>query len=391
MSVIRNHSIELTTDGYIAYLFIEEPMLEMGSELGKQLEDKPEELEEIEGQARRYVLERLPNLKVNMVKVLLGTILITAFPLMAETSVASAQQSQTYVVVPGDSLFLIAKRFGMTVDELKRINQLTGDMIFVGQTLRLTAPAEQPSMTRYTVVAGDSLFLIGRRFGVTVDQLRQANKLTSDTLMIGQVLMIPIAQTAPTPPVALTIGSTGGAVENLQRQLQTLGYFKHPTITGYFGEITAQSVRDFQRAYQLSVTGVADQNTVNEIQKAVVKRQLVRDTFSYTGVPYLWGGSTPAGFDCSGFVHYMFNKHGVQMTRTTSEMLYRMGQPISHGQLQPGDLVFYAVNEPGVISHVGFYAGNNQFISATSSRGIWSYDLNNSYWSKYYMGAKRIY
>ena len=79
------------------------------------------------------------------------------------------------------------------------------------------------------------------------------------------------------------------------------------------------------------------------------------------------------------------------MNRTTSRDLYNIGTPVDTAHLQPGDLVFFAVNEPGVISHVGIYIGNNQFISATSSKGIWTYSLGNSFWSQYYVGAHRVY
>jgi cell wall-associated NlpC family hydrolase len=68
-----------------------------------------------------------------------------------------------------------------------------------------------------------------------------------------------------------------------------------------------------------------------------------------------------------------------------------MGKAVSKDKLQPGDLVFFDVNHTGKISHVGFYTGNNNYISATSSKGIAVNSLDSTYWSKYYVGAKRVY
>ncbi|QOR66033.1 C40 family peptidase [Cytobacillus suaedae] len=134
-------------------------------------------------------------------------------------------------------------------------------------------------------------------------------------------------------------------------------------------------------------------STVGETTKspAQVKQELVKDSFNYIGVPYVWGGSTPAGFDCSGFVSFMFAQHGINIPRTTSADYFTMGTSVGRINLEVGDLVFFGVNRPGEVSHVGFYVGNNEFISATTSKGIAVYSLDNSYWSQYYMGAKRVY
>jgi peptidoglycan endopeptidase LytF len=88
----------------------------------------------------------------------------------------------------------------------------------------------------------------------------------------------------------------------------------------------------------------------------------------------------------------MFTKHQVAMNRTTSSELYQLGSYIPKSKLMPGDLVFFSVNQPGVVDHVGIYIGNGQFISALRSKGIYVQNLdNNSYWSPRYLGAKRIY
>ena len=113
---------------------------------------------------------------------------------------------------------------------------------------------------------------------------------------------------------------------------------------------------------------------------------IINESEKYIGSPYLWGGSTPSGFDCSGFVNYVFAKEGISVPRT-SATLFAGGTSVT--TLEKGDLVFYTTNGVGTVSHVGIYVGNNEFISATTSHGVVIQSLNNTYWAPRYLGAKR--
>lgn len=95
-----------------------------------------------------------------------------------------------YIVKAGDTLWLLAQRFNTTIDTIKALNNLTGNMLMIGQVIRIpTTGTTTPSFT-YTVQSGDTLWLLAQRFGTTVDAIRNLNNLTSDVLMIGQVLRI---------------------------------------------------------------------------------------------------------------------------------------------------------------------------------------------------------
>ena len=110
----------------------------------------------------------------------------------------------------------------------------------------------------------------------------------------------------------------------------------------------------------------------------------------FKGVPYVYGGMSPRGFDCSGFVKYIYAKHGYDLTRTASSQLGD-GIIVSKEALQVGDLIFlrYA-GEWAPASHVGIYAGNNMILHASSSKGVRLSDLDSDYYARNYYCARRI-
>ena len=108
------------------------------------------------------------------------------------------------------------------------------------------------------------------------------------------------------------------------------------------------------------------------------------------GVPYKWGGTTPSGFDCSGFVYYVLNTLGISASRTLSTM-YAQGTEVSKANLKPGDVVFFKNTYKSGLSHVGIYVGDGKFIHSPSSGKVVSYaDLNSDYYTSHYYGAVRF-
>jgi murein DD-endopeptidase len=110
----------------------------------------------------------------------------------------------------------------------------------------------------------------------------------------------------------------------------------------------------------------------------------------YVGAPYKWGGTTPKGFDASGFTHYVYKTAATKMTLPrTSASQYKMGKVVKQNELKQGDLVFYATGQKTKVSFVGIYNGNGTFTGATS-KGVKVVKMSDKYWKERYVGAKRV-
>ena len=116
------------------------------------------------------------------------------------------------------------------------------------------------------------------------------------------------------------------------------------------------------------------------------RERIVRTAERYVGIKYRYGGTTLFGFDCSGFVRFVYKKHGLDIPRSSDDQ-FNSGRKISFGDAMPGDLVFFRMNGSGV-SHVGIYIGNNRFIhSPSSGKKITYADIESPYWKERYAGA----
>ncbi|KGE20885.1 C40 family peptidase [Paenibacillus wynnii] len=107
------------------------------------------------------------------------------------------------------------------------------------------------------------------------------------------------------------------------------------------------------------------------------------------GTPYLWGGTTSAGFDCSGFILYLLKKFNVDNLPRTSQSQAKVGTPVTKENLRSGDLVFFNTLGTG-ISHAGIYLGDNQFAHSSSSKGVRISKLSDTYYKDRYVTARRV-
>jgi uncharacterized protein YgiM (DUF1202 family) len=130
-------------------------------------------------------------------------------------------------------------------------------------------------------------------------------------------------------------------------------------------------------------------SALNGSSTSTIRQQIVAEAKKHLGTPYVWGGSTPKGFDCSGFVQYVMNMNGISLPRTTTEQ-YKIGTYVAKSDLQPGDLVFLQNTYRDGISHVGIYVGDGKMIHASSSKGVVISSLSTSYYSQHYYGSRRV-
>lgn len=136
--------------------------------------------------------------------------------------------------------------------------------------------------------------------------------------------------------------------------------------------------------------GALPASSASSVPVNVTGSQILAEARKYIGCPYRSGGASPSGFDCSGYVYYVLKQLGLSPDRTPAGQ-YGMGTAVEKSTLKAGDLVFFTASSGGSISHVGIYAGNEQFLHAPNSRSTVSYsDLTTGYWAEHYYGACRI-
>ena len=125
------------------------------------------------------------------------------------------------------------------------------------------------------------------------------------------------------------------------------------------------------------------------VPHAGAPESLAATALALQGTPYVWGGTTPRGFDCSGFTRYVYAQHGISLPRTARHQ-YRIGDAVAERNIRPGDLVFFSTSAPGP-SHVGLAIGDGRFVHAPTERAAVRVEsLSARYWQRRYLGARRI-
>lgn len=350
----------------------------------------------------------------------------------------------TYTVKSGDNDHTIAAHFGITVKQLHEKNPgIDWSKLQIGSKLTIpvktkkteTGAARSAATQQYVVRAGDNSWTISRQFGISEQRLKDLNPGVSfSPLAIGTKLNVPArgATTAPTAtrpatpaaapapapankfPVIRTENAVTktdavivrGAPSTSAKRLTTVGKFTIGKIVerrgdwyklkfswggaGWIrGDLLQETNKEVPRATaQPAARPATTTRSAATRQPSGSINSLLSTARSQLGVRYVWGGTSRRGFDCSGFVSYVFRQHGISLPRT-SAVQATVGTPVSRGNLQPGDLVFFRTRGSR-ISHVGIWLGNNQFIHASSGGGRIRIDRLAGYYSARYVTARRV-
>ncbi|MET1177287.1 LysM peptidoglycan-binding domain-containing protein [Peribacillus simplex] len=309
-------------------------------------------------------------------------------------------KTEKYVVKLGDTLSKIAKKYNLSLSALLKLNTdiSNSDRIYIGQSIRVSgkAPASSsaaknsPSNATYRVKSGDTLDKIARVNNMTVKQLKSKNNLTSNLIFPGQVLKVNTLNNYTntnnskntTEVYVVKLGDSLSTISKRYNLSLSALLKMNPTISNSNRIRIGQSIR---------VSGQASGSAIKKQSKSNKADQVLAAGAKYMGAKYVYGASTSRTdvFDCSSFTLRAFQSAGVSLPRNSVAQSH-VGTTVSSKSLQKGDLVFFDTNNDGVINHVGIYAGNGQMLNASTSKGVSYADINSSYWGPSFVKAVRV-
>jgi cell wall-associated NlpC family hydrolase len=224
--------------------------------------------------------------------------------------------------------------------------------------------------TLYSARKGDTLTKVAKSHQITVEKLIAANPAQSGVahLAEGVILVIPDAEEKAVreeaDPAATAVRIEGKTPEPQQVAAET-------------DEFVLDRQGNYRRRPSMSA------------RRGNLLRGVTGSAHRFLGTPYVFGGTSQGGIDCSGFTMRVFAMNGIKLPRT-ADVQYAAGSPVKSGHEEAGDLVFFETYCPGP-SHVGIYLGGGNFIHASSSRGVCVSNLSDSYYKSRYLGARRFF
>jgi len=284
--------------------------------------------------------------------------------------------AKTHLVKKNETIYAVARKYHVTVKELKAANNLVNNHIKSGDLLviplEMAATGEDAVKTgktkqvTYRVLEGETLLAIARKNNISAKELKRLNGLRDDLVKPGQILVVKGNKPAE-----------GARQRVVGRQLRNADLFSEEEYERSLAELTEP---DLDKKTELPQNGDLKVEKITELRKSA---------YSFLGIRYRFGGETRRGIDCSSFVQQVFRELSVELPRTAREQ-YKVGTDVPPENLQKGDLIFFRTYAR-FPSHVGIYLGDNKMIHASSgSRKVIISSMNTPYYRARYIGAKRI-
>lgn len=302
----------------------------------------------------------------NCIRLLLLCFILSAFPSLALAA-------KTHKVKKSETLYTLAKKYHVKVDDLKSANNLVSNRLKNGTVLvipsRTVAASEEPSSRlTYKVRKGETLSRIARRTGVSVAELKRLNGLKRGRVKPGKVLVLKEADPVDASP----------------KRVAKRYFLKNPDL---FDE--KEYAQNLAELAEFDPDRQVDLTKNVELKVDTNVKRLKQKAYSFLGTRYRFGGTSRNGLDCSSFVQQVFRQMDVQLPRTAREQ-FHVGNEVLTGNLQKGDLIFFRTYA-SFPSHVGIYLGGNKMIHASSrDRRVVISTINTPYYRSRYIGAKRI-
>ena len=284
-----------------------------------------------------------------------------------------------YTVKKGDTLIEISKKIGVSVQTIKKVNNLSGHKLKPGQVLSLkkknsashvSVKSKSTSASHYKVRKGDTLSSISKKTGIPEQQLATLNNIKSKKLRAGSSLILSKPKISA-PAAAAPASAPPHADEN-------------DILLDEEGDdfLTAESSDNFDYEAETRNEFLGKWGSADE------RKLFVKVATGFLGAPYRMGGVTVQGIDCSAFVRKMYEFFNIKLPRTAREQAM-VGVRVDRDKLEAGDLVFFRTKRP--IGHVGIYIGNNEFVHASyRARSVRIDSLEKPYFQQRFQRAVRV-
>jgi peptidoglycan endopeptidase LytE len=261
-------------------------------------------------------------------------------------TVKRQEDSLYHIVKRGDTLFSLSKKYSISIDELKEINNLRSKKLKIGRKLLV----KRTGPRNYTVKKGDNIWKIAKKFNIDPDELMDINDLETDLLKPGRKILL--------EPV-----------------------FEVTEIKSHDAILSQTHIED-----EIKKTSESEEPDLKELS---MKERLILFAKKLLNIPYRFGGNSLLGIDCSAYVQKVYSLIGINLPRSAREQ-FSEGNPVDKEDLSIGDLVFFRTYA-SFPSHVGIYLGNNLFIHASSKgKKVTINSLETPYYLKRFIGAKRL-